>query len=164
MFSSPGLPLPPRSDSSPPTGSWGEGRSGPAGLRLVSYPLHQALGSCGCGCSLAVVLCLLVSLLGIVVFVVFSKIYIFLGGDSYCPTHAAILVLPLFLMLFKSSFKCYFSVSPTLTTRLKLHSSARTSWHYVVSSRLARWLSSPTRLPPLKPREAEDVCLCLPGA
>ena len=71
MFSSPGLPLPPSSDFSPPAGSWGEGRSGPARPRLVSYPLRKALGSRGCGCSLAVVLCLLVSLLGLVVFVVF---------------------------------------------------------------------------------------------
>ena len=40
-------------------------------------PFHQALGSFRCGCNLAVVLCLLVSLLGTVVFVVFSKVYVF---------------------------------------------------------------------------------------
>ena len=62
VISSPGLPLPPRcSNSSPPTGSWGKGCSGPSHLGLVSYPFHQALGSRRCGCSLAVVLCLLVS-------------------------------------------------------------------------------------------------------
>ena len=77
VFSSPGLPLPILSESSPPTRSWGEERSGPTGPLLVSYPFHQALGSCTCGCSLTIVLCLLVSLLGLVVFVVFSKIYVF---------------------------------------------------------------------------------------
>ena len=35
-------------DSSPPTGSWGEGRSGPAGPGFVSYPLCEALGSRRC--------------------------------------------------------------------------------------------------------------------
>ena len=94
MFSSPGLPLPPSSDSSPPARSWGEEHSGPTGLKLVSYSFHQALGSRSCGCSLAVVLCLLVSLLGLVVFVVVAKIYMFLGGDSHCPSHAAILAPP----------------------------------------------------------------------
>ena len=87
-------PSPSCSDSSPPAGSWGEVCSGPAGPGLVSYPFHQALGARTYGCSLAVVLCLLVSLLGLVVFVVFSKIYMFLGGDSHCPTHAAMLALP----------------------------------------------------------------------
>ena len=77
------------------------GRSGPAGPGLVSYPFHQALGSRRCGCSLAVVLCVLVSLLGIVVFVVFIKIYMFLGGDPHCPTHTAILALPPVLLCFK---------------------------------------------------------------
>ena len=72
VFSSPGLPLPPRSNSSPPTGSWGEGHSDPAGLGLVSYPLREALGSRRCGCGLDVVLCPLVSILGRVVFVIFS--------------------------------------------------------------------------------------------
>ena len=33
------------SDSSPPTWSWGEGHSGPAGLGFVSYPLCKALSS-----------------------------------------------------------------------------------------------------------------------
>ena len=102
MVSSPGLPLLPHSDSSPPAGSWGEGRSGPAGLWLVSYPFRQVLGSRKCGCSLAVVLCLLVSLLGLVVFVVFSKIYIILG-DFCCCTHAAVLVLP-FIYFFNNAF------------------------------------------------------------
>ena len=97
VFSSPGLPPPPHSDSSPPAGSWGEGHLGPAGPGLVSYPSHQALGSHTCGCSLAVVLCLLVSLLGLVVFVVFSKIYMVLGGDFHCSTHAAILAPPLIM-------------------------------------------------------------------
>ena len=62
---------------------------------LVSYPFHQTLGSLTCECSLAVVLCLPVSLLGLVVFVIFSKIYMFLGVDFRCPTHAAILDPPL---------------------------------------------------------------------
>ena len=52
------------------------------------------LSSHRCKCSLAVVLCLLVSLLGVVVFVVFSNIYMVLGGDFHCSTHAAILVPP----------------------------------------------------------------------
>ena len=64
---------------------------GPTRPGLVSYPLCEVLGSCGCGCRLAVVVYLLVSLLGIVVFVVFSKIYMFLGGDSHCRTHAPML-------------------------------------------------------------------------
>ena len=98
VFSSPGLPL-------PPAGSWGEACLGPAEPRVVSYPFHQALGSHTCRCSQAVVLCLLVSLLGLVAFVVFSKIQFFweevfentkfLGGDSHCPTHAAMLAPPL---------------------------------------------------------------------
>ena len=94
MFSSPGLLLPPLSDSSPPAGSWGEGRLGPAEPRLVSYPLREALGSHRYRCSLAVMLYLLVSLLGIVVFVLFFKICMVLGGDFHCPTHAAILAPP----------------------------------------------------------------------
>ena len=77
VFSSPGLPLPPCFDSSPPARSWGEVCLGPARPGLVSYPFHQVLGSRRCGCSLAVGLCLLVSLLGLVVFVVFSKIHVF---------------------------------------------------------------------------------------
>ena len=79
-----------------PLVGWGgvRGHSGPTGPWLVSYPLHKALGFRRCTCSLAVVLYLLVSLLGIVVFVVFSKIYIVLGGDFHCSTHAAILALP----------------------------------------------------------------------
>ena len=59
-------------DSSPPAGSWGEGRLGPARPGLVSYPLCEALGSHRCGCGLDVVLCPLVSILGRVVFVIFS--------------------------------------------------------------------------------------------
>ena len=54
------------------------GRSGPAELQLISYLLSVMLSSCRCRCILAVVLYLLVSLLGIVVFVVFSKVYMFL--------------------------------------------------------------------------------------
>ena len=83
------------------------GRSGPARPGLVSYPLREVLGSCRCRCSLAVVLCLLVSLLGIAVFVVFSKIYVFLGGDFRCPTHAAILApdSPVFV-LYKHMHVC----------------------------------------------------------
>ena len=69
------------------------GYSGSAVPGLVSYPLCEVLGSHRCGCGLDVVLCLLVSLLGRVVFVVFSKIYMVLGGDFHCSTHAAILVL-----------------------------------------------------------------------
>ena len=56
----------------PPSWSWREGHSGPAGPGLVSYPLRKALGSCRCGCGLDVVLCPLVSILGIVFFVIFS--------------------------------------------------------------------------------------------
>ena len=48
VFSSPGLPLPPRSNSSPPARNWGEGRSSPTGPGFVSYPLHKALGSQRC--------------------------------------------------------------------------------------------------------------------
>ena len=59
-------------DSSPPARSWGEERSGSTGLGFVSYPLHEALGSRRCGCGLDVVLCLLVFILGRVVFVIFS--------------------------------------------------------------------------------------------
>ena len=70
----------------------------PAGLGLVSYPLRDVLCSRRCGCSLALVLYLLVPVLGIVVFVVFSKICMFLGGDAHCPTHATILALPVFLV------------------------------------------------------------------
>ena len=59
-------------DSSPPAGSWGEGCLCPAGPGLVSYPLREALGSRWCGYGLDVVLCPLVSILGRVVFVIFS--------------------------------------------------------------------------------------------
>ena len=59
-------------DLSPPAGSWGDGHLGPPGTGLVSYPLREALGSCRCGCGLDVVLCPLVSILGRVVFVIFS--------------------------------------------------------------------------------------------
>jgi len=72
----------------------GKGHSGHAWLGILSYPFHQALGSRWCSCSLAVVLCLLVSLLGLFEFVVFSKIYVIMGGDSHCPTHAATFSLP----------------------------------------------------------------------
>ena len=82
---------------------------GLTGLQLVSYPFHQALGSLKCVFSLAVVLCLLVSLLGLVVFVVFSKIYMFLGGDSHCPTHAAILAPGREALSLKKTFSVYFS-------------------------------------------------------
>ena len=47
-------------------------RLGPAWPWLVSYPLHVMLSSRRCRCILAVVLHPLVSLLGIVVFIVFS--------------------------------------------------------------------------------------------
>ena len=57
-----------------------------------------------CGCSWAVGLCLLVSLLGIVVFVVFSKIYMFLGGDSHCPTHASLFLYLLYSSLVMDGF------------------------------------------------------------
>ena len=67
--------------------------------RLVSYPLHKVLGSRRYKCSLAVVLYLLVSLLGIVVFVEFSKIYMVLGLDFCCSTQAAILTLLVFMKL-----------------------------------------------------------------
>ena len=59
-------------DSSPPARSSGDGLSGPAVLGLVSYPLCEALGSHRCGCGLDVVLCPLVSILGRVVFFIFS--------------------------------------------------------------------------------------------
>ena len=75
VFSSPGLLLPPHFNSSPLAGSWSEGRSGSARLRLVSYPLHEALGSLRCGCGLDVVLCPLVCILGRVICVIFSYIY-----------------------------------------------------------------------------------------
>ena len=78
------------------------GRLGPAGLGLVSYPLSKALGSRMCGCGLDVVLCLLVSLLGRVVLVVFSKVYVVLGGDFHCSAHATILVLSLVSSCFES--------------------------------------------------------------
>ena len=68
---------------------------------LVSYPLREALGSRS---SLAVVLCLLVSLLGRVVFVVFSKIYMVWEEIS-----AALLMLPSWLhpVLF-----CFYNSQP----------------------------------------------------
>ena len=100
MFSRPGLPLPRGPDSSPPARSWGEGHLDPTVPGHVSYPLHEALSSRGCGCGLAVVLYLLVSLLGIVVFVLFSNIYSFWGGNSHCPTHVAILAPPLSCLFF----------------------------------------------------------------
>ena len=59
-------------DSSPPTGSWGQGRSDPSGKWIVSYLLREVLGSCRCGCGLDVVLCPLVFILGRVVLVIFS--------------------------------------------------------------------------------------------
>ena len=55
----------------PPGSGVGE-HSGPAWLRLVSYPLRVMLRSHRCRGILAVVLHPLVSLLGIVVFIVFS--------------------------------------------------------------------------------------------
>ena len=58
--------------SSPPARGQGEGCLGPAGPGLASYPLREALGSRRCGCGLDVVLCPLVSILGRVVFVIFS--------------------------------------------------------------------------------------------
>ena len=67
---------------------------GPTRLRLVFNPFYEVLGSHRCGCSLAVGLCLLVSLLGIVVFVVFSKIYMFWEDIS-----AALLMPPSWLLL-----------------------------------------------------------------
>ena len=82
-------------DSSPPTRGQGEGCSGPTGPGLVSYPLPEVLGSHRCGCGLDVVLCPLVSILGRVVFVIFSCIYVVLGNDFHCSTHAAILAPPL---------------------------------------------------------------------
>ena len=85
-------------DSSPPARGWGEGCLGPARLGLVSYPLREVLGSRRCGCGLAVVVCPLVSILGRVVFVIFSWIYVVLGGDFRCSTHAAILAPPLRLI------------------------------------------------------------------
>ena len=68
----PWAPSSSRSACSSPAGSWGEGRSAPAGPGLVSYPLREALGSLRCGCGLDIVLCPLVFILGRVVFVIFS--------------------------------------------------------------------------------------------
>ena len=59
-------------DFSPPARGQGEGSSGPAGPWLVSYPLCKVLGSRKCGYGLDVVLCPLVSILGRIVFVIFS--------------------------------------------------------------------------------------------
>ena len=80
-----------------PLGSWEAGsgeHSGPAGPRLVSYPLREVLSSRRCRCSLAVVLYPLVSLLDVVLFVGFSKIYMVLGGEFCYPTHTAVLAPP----------------------------------------------------------------------
>ena len=59
-------------DSSPPARGLGEGWLGPAWPGLVSYPLREALASRRCECGLDVVLCPVVSILGRVVFVIFS--------------------------------------------------------------------------------------------
>ena len=59
------------------------------GYSFVPYPFHEMLSSPRCKCSLAVALYLLVSLLGIVVFPVFSKYIWFWKGIS-----ATLLMLP----------------------------------------------------------------------
>ena len=75
-----------------PPGGWVGGSARVLlGHGFVSYPLREMLTSHRCRCSLAVVLYLLVSHLGIVVFVVFSKLYMVWGGDFHRPTNATIL-------------------------------------------------------------------------
>ena len=77
-----------------PPGAGVRGAWVPLGPGLYLNPLHEALGSRRCECSLAVVLCLRVSLLGIIEFVVFSKIYMVLGEISAVLLNTTILVLP----------------------------------------------------------------------
>ena len=104
------------------------GCSGPAGPRLVSYPLCVMLSSHRCRCNLAVVLCPLVSLLEIVVFVVFSIIYMFLGGDFCWTTHSTILA-PLLIWL-------HFYLFHIFDFYIRFH------WKYFCSKKIIqeRWL------------------------
>jgi len=83
-------PSPSRSAYSSLARSWGDGRSAPTGPWLVSYHLREVLGSLWCGCGQNIVLCPVVFILGGVVFVIFSLIYVVLGGDFHCSTHATI--------------------------------------------------------------------------